>query len=269
MYQIITGNQPMFYLKVVGTSYDLIDGLQFLTTAEENPLRVSGDYPFGTYTFNGEVKDEYAYTDDVTVDITFNDKPVALDDDYQTDEDVAVAIVLEATDDWPGSGFTWVVGDPANGTLTGTAPNLTYTPDADFYGSDSFTFHVNDGFNDSNVATITIEVLPLNDSPLAVDDHYTTPMSTTLNVAAPGVLANDVDPDPEDLKIAQVHSAPLHGSLELFGDGSFIYIPENGYIGQDSFVYNFWSLARGSVIDQAVVTIDVTGHVYYMPLIFK
>ena len=192
----------MFYLNVDGSSYDLVDGLQYLIGQGENPLRVSGDYPFGTYTFTGDVADEWGYKDGVTVDITFNDKPVAYDDDYQTDEDVAVAIVLTVDDEWPGSGFTWIVGDPANGTLSGTAPNLTYTPDADFYGKDSFTFHVNDGFNDSNVATITIDVLPLNDSPLAVDDHYATPMSTTLNVAAPGVLDNDIDPDPTDLMIA-------------------------------------------------------------------
>jgi len=269
MYQIITGTQPMFFLKVDGTSYDLIDGLQFLASAAENPLRVSGDYPFGTYTFTGEVADEWGYTDDVTVDITFNDKPVALDDDYQTDEDVAVAIVLEAIDGWPGSGFTWFVGDPAHGTLSGTAPNLTYTPDADFYGTDSFTFHVNDGFNDSNVATITIEVLPLNDSPLAVDDNYTTPMSTTLNVAAPGVLANDVDPDPTDLMIAALFSGASHGSVTLYGDGSFIYVPDAGYIGPDSFVYNLLSLPTRAFIDQAVVYIDVTGTMYYLPLIIK
>lgn len=269
MYQIITGAQPMFYLKVDGTSYDLIDGLQFLIGQGENPLRVSGDYPFGTYTFTGDVADEWGYTDDVTVDITFNDKPVALDDSYQTDEDVAIAIVLEATDGWPGSGFTWIVGDPANGTLTGTAPNLTYTPDADFYGTDSFTFHVNDGFNDSNVATITIEVLPLNDSPLAVDDHYTTPMSTTLTVAAPGVMANDIDPDPTDLKMVILVSGPSHGSVTLYGDGSFVYVLDAGYMGPDSFIYNFLSLPTRAFIDQAVVYIDVTGYMYFLPLIFK
>jgi len=75
MYQIITGAQPMFYLKVTGTSYDLVDGLQFLAGAGENPLRVSGDYPFGTYTFTGDVEDEFGYTDDVSVDITFTEKP--------------------------------------------------------------------------------------------------------------------------------------------------------------------------------------------------
>lgn len=271
MYQIITGVEPMFYLKVDGMAYDLIDGLQILFSGGtvEEPLRVSGDYPFGTYTFNGEVADEYGYTDDVTVDITFNDKPVAFDQSLETDEDVPLAIVLTAADGWPGNPLTWIVGDPMHGTLTGTAPNLTYTPDADFYGSDSFTFHVNDGFNDSNVATISIEVLPVNDSPLAVDDHYTTPMSTTLSVAAPGVLGNDVDPDPTDLMIAALYSGASHGSVTLYGDGSFIYVPDAGYIGPDSFVYNLLSLPTRAFIDQAVVYIDVTGHMQFLPLIFK
>ena len=73
MYQIITGAQPMFYLKVsgTGTSFDLIDGLQYLHSGTEKPLRVSGDFPaIGLY-FNGTVTDQFGGTDALSVYIAF------------------------------------------------------------------------------------------------------------------------------------------------------------------------------------------------------
>ena len=272
MYQIIIGNQPMFFLKVNEMDYDLIDGLQYLASGgtTEDTLRVTGDYPFGTYTFDGEVKDEFSYGDYVEVMITFNDAPVADGQMLETDEDIPLAITLTATDVFPGDPFTWMVGDPLHGILTGTAPALTYTPDADYYGPDSFTFYVNDGFNDSNVATITIDVIPVDDSPVAVDDDYTTPMTTVLTVAAPGVMANDELVDPEELTMVILVTGTQHGTVQLFGDGSFVYTPVTGYIGMDSFVYNVLSLPTRSVIDQATAYINVTGYLNYFPmLIFK
>ncbi len=66
-------------------------------------------------------------------------------------------------------------------------------------GSDSFTYVANDGVVDSNVATVTITVDPVNDAPVAVDDAYSTDEDTLLEVAVPGVLGNDVDPDLDPL----------------------------------------------------------------------
>ena len=66
-----------------------------------------------------------------------------------------------------------MVTRPAHGTLSGTAPNLTYTPAANYNGPDSFTFTVNDGTVDSAAATVSITVTPVNDAPVAVgpDGH--------------------------------------------------------------------------------------------------
>ena len=96
MYQIIIGNEPMFLLKVDGTAYDLIDGLQYLAGSGEMPLRVSGDYPFGMYTFNGVVEDEFGYGDAVSVDITFD--PLDL-----TDLDLFHSLEAVVWDPTPGS----------------------------------------------------------------------------------------------------------------------------------------------------------------------
>lgn len=73
MWEIINGNQPMFYLKVSGdgTTFDLVDGLQYLMTGIEYPVRINGDYPIGTYQFTGTVADSYGATNSITAQITF------------------------------------------------------------------------------------------------------------------------------------------------------------------------------------------------------
>lgn len=92
--------------------------------------------------------------------------PIAVDQAVTTDEDIAVDILLSAVD-LDGDPLTFgIVSGPTQGTLSGLAPNLTYTPDANFNGSDSFTFKANDGALDSNIATVSITVNPVNDPPV-------------------------------------------------------------------------------------------------------
>ena len=71
MWEIINGNQPIFYLRVTGTDSMLVDGLQYLTGQGEQPLRVDGLYLLGDYSFSGLVADAYGFTTDVSVGITF------------------------------------------------------------------------------------------------------------------------------------------------------------------------------------------------------
>ena len=114
-----------------------------------------------TYSANDGTVDSAAATVDVTVNAV-NDAPVADDDDYTTDEDVqldvlAVDGVLFNDSDVDGDGLTAVLdSDVANGTLTlNPDGSFSYLPDADYNGSDSFTYHANDGVLDSNIATVT------------------------------------------------------------------------------------------------------------------
>jgi VCBS repeat-containing protein len=119
------------------------------------------------------------------------------------------------------------------GTLSGTGANLTYTPDPDYHGPDSFTFKVNDGEFDSNVATVSINVAPVNDAPVAAADAAATDEDTT---AVGNVLANDSDVDDDTLSVSLV-TGPVYGSLTLNADGSFTYTPGAHYNGSDSFTY--------------------------------
>ena len=87
-----------------------------------------------------------------------NQAPVANTDSITTSENTAVGITLSGTA-YNGAALVYaIVSQPTSGTLSGTAPNLTYTPAADYTGSDSFTFKVNDGTKDSAIATISVTV---------------------------------------------------------------------------------------------------------------
>jgi len=107
-----------------------------------------------------------------------NDPPVAADDSYSTDEDIPIIEgapgVLGNDSDPEDDGLTAVlVDDVSNGTLTLNADgSFMYVPNGNFNGTDSFTYKANDDKDDSNVATVTITVNPVNDAPVSVNDGY-------------------------------------------------------------------------------------------------
>jgi VCBS repeat-containing protein len=224
----------------------------------------------GADSFTFKVNDGTVDSNVATVTITVtavNYAPVANSQSITTAEDTAKAITLTATD-VDGDPLTWtVVTPPAHGTLTGTAPALTYTPALNYNGADSFTFKVNDGTVDSNVATVTITVTPVNDAPIAVDDSYSTGEDTVLNVAAPGILANDTDPENAPL-IPYLDSGPTHGTLSLLANGSIVYTPNPNYFGTDSFTYYVKDdLGLKSNNATVTITINMVRFTIFIPLV--
>jgi len=117
-----------------------------------------------------------------------------------------------------------------------------------------------DGFGAEN-GTVVLEwaqATPPNQAPLAVDDPYRTTAGRVLTVTAPGVLANDTDPD-GDAMTAGSASDPAGGSVVLNGDGSFAYTPDTGFTGTDTFTYTVSDGNGGTAT--ATVTITVTNPV--------
>lgn len=198
----------------------------------------------------------------VTISITaINDLPVAVNDEYTTDEDTPLTIaapgVLGNDTDVEGDPLTAaIVSGPVNGTVTMSSDgSFVYTPNADFNGTDGFSYLINDGAGDSAVASVTITVNAVNDDPVAVDDAYSTDEDTTLTVdAAAGVLANDTDADGDALTAALV-SGPANGTLTLNADGSLSYTPNAGFTGTDSFSYQ--ASDGTNLSNEATVMIDV------------
>jgi VCBS repeat-containing protein len=174
--------------------------------------------------------------------IPVNDPPVAVNDSYSTNEDtqlnVPAAGVLANDADVDGDTLSAIlVTGPSHGSLSlNSDGSFLYTPNGNYNGADSFTYKANDGTVNSNVATVTLTINPVNDPPVAADDSYSTNEDTPLQIAASGVLANDSDVDGDTLTAAVV-SGPAHGTLSLNSDGSFLYTPGADFNGTDSFTY--------------------------------
>jgi VCBS repeat-containing protein len=151
-----------------------------------------------------------------------------------------------------------LVTGPANGTLTlNSDGTFTYSPNPNFSGTDSFTYKVNDGELDSNTATVTLNVLPANDAPVAVADSYFVADTLAVN-AANGVLANDTDIDsPKSSLTAQLVTPPAHGTLMLNPNGSFTYTRGLTFTGSDTFIYR---TSDGSAVSEPV-TVTITAAV--------
>jgi endonuclease G len=165
-----------------------------------------------------------------------------------TQEDNAVQITLEAARPDADPITFSIVNGPTNGSLGAIgAPSctqfacsatVTYTPGSNYNGSDSFTFKVSDGTNNSNTSTVSITINSVNDLPVATADSYSTDSNVTLNVAGPGVLSNDNDPVEGSSLSAVLVTDVTHGTLTLNPDGSFSYEPDLDFEGTDSFTYH-------------------------------
>jgi len=184
--------------------------------------------------------------------------PVAVNDLVVTDEDTAalINVVLNDTDvdgDLVATTVA-VVTQPLNGIAVNNGDGtVTYTPNPNFNGADSFTYTVKDAANNiSNVATVSVTVNPVNDLPVAVADNYNAIEAVALNVAAPGVLSNDSDVDGDALT-AVLDTDVTGGVLALSADGSFTYTANVGTTS-DSFTYH----ANDGIGDSNIVTVTIS-----------
>ncbi len=239
------------------------DPISYMLLSTPSHGTLSGTAPNLTYTpdpdFNGQ--DSFTFkvndgSDDSTearVSITVEpvqDAPVADAQAVTTAEDTAVAITLSGSDADNDPISHMLLSTPSHGTLTGTAPNLTYTPDPDFNGQDSFTFKVNDGSDDSTEARVSITVEPVQDAPVADAQAVTTAEDTAVAITLSG---SDTDGDPISYMLL---STPSHGTLSGTAP-NLTYTPDPDFNGQDSFTFKVNDGADDSVA--ATVSISVTA----------
>jgi large repetitive protein len=176
-----------------------------------------------------------------------NDAPVAGAQTVTTAEDTAKAITLVGTDA-ENSALTYtVVRQPTLGTLSGTAPNLTYTPDANKSGADNFTFKVSDGTSESATATVTIVVAAANDLPVVSNQSV-----TTIEDEPVAILLTGSDADGDALTYTVV-AGPTKG--ELTGTApNLVYVPNSDVSGSDSFTY----MVNDGTADSGLATVTIT-----------
>ncbi|EPT9250013.1 Ig-like domain-containing protein [Photobacterium damselae] len=210
--------------------------------------------------FNGEdsftvvVDDGNGGTDTITVTVNVtpvNDAPVGEDVTAETQEETAVTGQLTATD-VDGDNLTFKPGtNPANGQVTVNADgSWEYVPNTDFNGEDSFTVVVDDGNGGTDTITVTVNVTPVNDAPVGEDVTAETQEET----AVTGQLtATDVDGDNLTFKPG---SNPENGSVTVNPDGSWEYVPNTDFNGEDSFTVVVDDGNGGT--DTITVTVNVT-----------
>ena len=209
-----------------------------------------------TITVTASYTDQGSTLEQVTSEATapiegLNDAPLADDQSVTTQEDTAKTITLVATDPDDDNLTYKIESSPANGSLTGEAPNLVYTPDADFNGDDSFTFTANDGDLDSEQATISISITPVNDAPIAADDTVTRTDWDSFDI---DVLANDSDVDGDPLTIIGAVGASGVSNVS-FTETTLTYTPNNGFVGEVTIEYTIED-NRGAT-DSARVLVNV------------
>lgn len=248
-------------------TFTIVDG------PEHGTLNGSEDEPNFTYTpdtnyvgndsFTWRVSDGIDDSNEGTVSITVeNEPPLAQSGSYTTTSGASVVVQLQYDDpdSLPGPYTFTIVDQPQHGTLSGAGDERTYTPDDGYAGSDSFTWLVNDGSDDSNVATITVDVQ--NEAPVAQSDDYMTASGSSVVVQ---LQYDDPDglPGPYTFTIVD---QPQHGALSGTGD-TRTYTPTDGYVGTDSFTWRVNDGASDSNL--ATITIDVVQeeHLIYLPLV--
>jgi hypothetical protein len=213
----------------------------------------------GTDSFQYTIQDDQSLTDTaiVTVNVTQapNNCPTAGDDAATTEENEPVQISVLANDSDPDGDALTVTGtsDPPNGNAVANPDNtVTYTPDANFIGNDSFTYTITDGRGCNKTATVTVSVTePVNHPPDAVDDMATTQENTAVTI---NVVANDTDSDGHSLTVTNVTDPP-NGTATNNNNGTVTYTPDSGFVGSDSFAYTISDGNGGS--DTATVTVTV------------
>ena len=243
----------------VGGTVTLLPGTDGVLGTADDIVRFDPSAWSDTLSFEYTIDDGHGGTDTATVTLTStgNQPPQAIDDVASTTEDSPATIDVLANDTDPeGDAISVIAASSANGGTVIVNPDgsLAYTPPADFYGVDSLTYTIRDANGLSSTATVTINVAPVNDAPVAEDDTGSTQEDVPVTFTAAELLANDSDIDGDALTITGVGPS-TNGTAVLNPDGSVTFTPTADFNGTASFVYTVEDGQGGS--DAATVTITI------------
>src|SRR2546426_2515773 len=195
-----------------------------------------------------------------------NTAPIAANDSATTTEDTPISIDVRLNDSDPdGNPLTLLsVSQPSHGTsvIATTGPGagtVTYQPQANFAGTDSFAYTITDG-TATATAVVTVTVTATNDTPTAVNDVATTAEDTEVAI---DVLANDSDVDGDPITVSAV-GGPAHGSTTVVttgpNAGRISYLPSPSFVGTDVFTYTITDGQGGTATATVSVTVTAVNH---------
>ena len=202
-------------------------------------LKVEKDGNF-TYTANNDSNgtDSFTYiandgnlnSNNATVTLNTN-VPTANNMNLTTVMNRAINTTFNVTNPKNNTLIYTVLSEPMHGTLNCTDDGkLIYTPNINYTGTDNFTYKVNNGFFESNIAVVNITINP-NKPPVTFNMTLLTNKNKSINE-----LFNITDPDPDLLSII-ITKKPQHGTITINTNGRFTYTPNSNYIGKDYFCY--------------------------------
>ncbi|TOL67679.1 RTX toxin, partial [Vibrio parahaemolyticus] len=141
---------------------------------------------------------------------------------------------------------------PANGTVSVNPDgSVTYTPNDNYHGTDSFIYIVTSG-GVSESTTVNVDVTPVNDAPVAKDDIATTQEDTAVTI---DVLPNDTDADGDKLSIESASVPKEQGTVEVV-NGKLVFTPAENFNGDAEITY---TVTDGALTDQATVKVTVNA----------
>ena len=197
----------------------------------------------------------YGSTSEFSASVAANTPPVAVDDSGTANEDSGVSIDVVANDTDADGDILSVqsVTQGSNGSVVDNGDGtVTYTPDPDWNGVDTFGYTVGDGRGGTDTGMVTVTVTPVNDEPVAVDDSDSIAEDGSSTV---DVVVNDSDVDGDILSVLSVTQGS-NGSVTDNGDGTVTYTPDADWNGVDSFTY---TVTDGALTDTATVTVTVAA----------
>ena len=231
----------------------------YFVTGVDNPplyaLPAGIEGPNGVFAYNGGLPTS-GISNNYWVDVIFTPgtatPPVANADAYTIAEDavLTVSAAQGVLSNDQGSGLLTAVkqSDPTHGSLTlNPDGSFTYTPVANYNGSDSFSYYVSNGTLFSSAVAVSLTVTPINDPPVATSQSVSTLANTTLPVT---LTATDLDNDPLTYNIVL---SPTSGSLSGTG-ANRTYAPNVGFSGTDTFTF----VATDGLASPNVATVTIT-----------
>jgi hypothetical protein len=209
----------------------------------------------GTDTFTFEATDDrimFGKRNVATATITvnaINDAPTSSEVSGSSDEDTAIDVALSATDVDQDNLTYSIVSDVSNGTTSISGSTLTYTPNQDWNGTDTFTYKVNDGTVDSNTSNGTITIAAINDAPVANDMTVSTNENRMMQL---DITLDVTDIDGDNLTYTIV--SDVSDGTTSVSASTVTYTPSQDWNGEDSFTYK----ANDGILDSNTATVTIT-----------
>ncbi|EJC1209392.1 tandem-95 repeat protein [Vibrio parahaemolyticus] len=247
----------------LNTAFSDVDGELTFSVSGNSNIQVAIVNGIATFTptadWNGSEALTFTATDpsgeSVNQTVDFTVAPVAdiVADKATVVEDTPTIIKVLGNDTFEGDDQVVSLdtnNGPANGTVSVNPDgSVTYTPNDNYHGTDSFTYIVTSG-GVSESTTVSVDVTPVNDAPVAKDDIATTQEDTVVTI---DVLPNDTDVDGDKLSIQSATVPEAQGKVEIV-DGKLVFTPAENFNGDAEITY---TVTDGQLTDEAKVTVTV------------